>query len=120
MSPKLTSSSLLGSLVPNCLDDVLQIIVMASHALGRLREIMWTPKGVSKKLDIRIYKALILPIGSDIWTMRPKSDQFPTGFRNEVFKAILRVTRSDRLRNIAIRTFVSVVNKQYHNNNNYR
>ena len=46
---------------------------MASRAFGRLRTEIWTSREVSRKLKIRLYKALILPIaiyGSETWTTR--------------------------------------------------
>ena len=59
LSPKLTSSSFWAISSP---DDVLQIISMGSQDFCRLRVTIWTSRGVSKKLKIRLYKSLILTI----------------------------------------------------------
>ena len=85
---------------------------MASQTFGRLREVIWTSRGISKKLKIRLYKALIIPIaiyGSDTWTMRQKEINSLMVFEMKCLIAILRVTRSDRLSNIAIQISHNVV-----------
>ena len=109
---KVNQFTFVGSLVPNCPDDVLQIISMASQAFGRLREIIWTSTDVSKKLKIILYKAFIHPIaiyGSETWTMRQKEINSLLVFEMKCLRAILRVTRSDRFSNIAIRKSLNVV-----------
>ena len=85
---------------------------MASQTFGRLREVILTSRGISKKLKIRLYKALIIPIaiyGSDTWTMRQKEINSLMVFEMKCLIAILRVTRSDRLSNIAIQISHNVV-----------
>ena len=59
--PKVNQFKFLNSLVPNCPDNVLQRI-STSQGFGKLRDTIWTSRGVSKKLKIRLYKAIILPI----------------------------------------------------------
>ena len=117
--PKVNQFKFLDSLVPNCPDDVLQIISIASHAFGRLRETLRTSRYISNQLKIRLYKALILPIAiyeSDTWTRRQKEISSVLVFEMKYLRAILRVTivlrnslRSDILSNIAIRKSLNVV-----------
>ena len=108
--PKVNQFKILGSFVPNCPDDIMQRISMASQAFGRLRETIWTSRDVSKKLKI-LQSPNFSNSNIQVRDMdnEAKIDQFPAGFRNEVFKSYLRVTSSDRLSNIAIRKSLNVV-----------
>ena len=102
--PKVSKFKFLGSLVPDCSSDVQHRISMASQAFGRLRT-TWSSKDVSIKLKTRLYGAFILPIatyGSESWTTRPKEIDALLVFEMKCLRAILRITRSDRLRNIMI------------------
>ena len=85
---------------------------MASQAFGRSRDTIWLPKAYLKKLKIILYKSLILRIaiyGSETWTMRQKEINSILVFKMKYLRAILRVTRSDRLSNIEIRKSLNVV-----------
>ena len=109
--PKVNQFKFLGSLVPNCPEDVLHRISIASQAFGILRETIWTSSDVSRKLKIRLYKALILPIaiyGSDTWTMRKQEVNSLLVFEMKCLRAILRVTKYDRLTNTNIRKSLNV------------
>ena len=91
--------------------NVLHRISIASQAFGRLRETIWTSSDVSRKLKIRLYKALILPIaiyGSEIWTMRKQEVNSLLVFEMKCLRAILRVTKYDRLTNTNIRKSLNV------------
>ena len=83
---------------------------MASQAFGRLRTI-WSSKDVSIHLKTRLYGALILPIatyGSESWTTRRKEIDALLVFEMKCLRAILRITRSDRLRNTMIRKKLNI------------
>ena len=108
--PKVSKLEFLGSLVPVCSSDVQHRISMAPLAFGRLRTI-WSSKGVSIKLKTRRYGALILPIatyGSESWTTRRKEIDALLVFEMKCLRAILRITRSDKLRNIMIRKKLNI------------
>ena len=98
---------------------------MASHAFCRLRETIWTSRDVSKKLKIILYKALIFLTalyGSETWTLRQKEINSLLVFKMKCSRAILRVTWSDRLSNIAIQKSLNdvetieevIVKRQFH------
>ena len=109
--PKVNQFKFLGSLVPNYQEYVLHRISIASQAFGRLRETIWTSSDVSRKLKIRLYKALILPIaiyGSETWTMRKQEVNSLLVFEMKCLRAILRVTKYDRLTNTNIRKSLNV------------
>ena len=107
---KVSKFKFLGSLVPDCSSDVQQRI---SQAFGRLRMI-WSSKDISinlKTIVYRLYGALILPIatyGSESWTTRRKEIDALLVFEMKCLRAILRITRSDRLRNIMIRKKLNI------------
>jgi len=104
--PKVKEFKFLGSLVPGCASDVKNRISLASQAFGRLRNKIWTSRDVSRKLKIRLYKALILPIavyGSETWTTRNEEMNALLVFEMKCLRAILGVTRHDRLRNTYVR-----------------
>ena len=85
---------------------------MESQTFGILRETILTSRGVSTKLKIILYKTPILPIAiykSETWTMRQKEINSLLVFEIKCLRAILRVTRSDKIRNIAIRKSLNVV-----------
>ena len=108
--PKVSKFKFLGSLVPDCSSDVQHRISMASQAFGRLRTI-WSSKDVSIHLKTRLYGALILPIatyGSESWTTRRKEIDALLVFEMKCLRAILRITRSDRLRNTMIRKKLNI------------
>ena len=108
--PKVSKFKFLGSLVPDCSSDVQHRISMASQAFGRLRTI-WSSKDVSIHLKTRLYGALILPIatyGSESWTTRRKEIDALLVFEMKFLRAILRITRSDRLRNTMIRKKLNI------------
>ena len=109
--PKVNQFKFLGSLVPNCQEDVLHRISIASQAFGRLRETIWTSSDVSRKLKIRLYKSIILPIaiyGSETWTMRKQEVNSLLVFEMKCLRAILRVTKYDILTNTNIRKSLNV------------
>ena len=59
----------------------------------------------------RLYGSLILPIatyGSESWTTRRKEIDAILVFEMKCLRAILRITRSDRLRNIMIRKIKNI------------
>ena len=108
--PKVSKFKFLGSLVPDCSSDVQHRISMASQTFGRLRTI-WSSKDVSIHLKTRLYGALILPIatyGSESWTTRRKEIDALLVFEMKCLRAILRITRSDRLRNTMIRNKLNI------------
>ena len=108
--PKVSKFKFLGSLVPDCSSDVQHRISMASQAFGRLRTI-WSSKDVSIHLKTRLYGALILPIatyGSESWTTRRKEIDALLVFEMKCLRAILRITRSGRLRNTMIRKKLNI------------
>ena len=72
---------------------------------------IWSSKDVSINLKTRLYGSLILPIatyGSESWTTRRKEIDAPLVFEIKFLRAILRITRSDRLRNIMIRKKLNI------------
>jgi len=104
--PKVSEFKFLGSMVPECSSDVKNRISMASRAFGRLRAEIWTSRSVSMKLKIRLYKALILPIaiyGAETWATRKEEIDALMVFEMKCLRAILGVTRSERIRNTHIR-----------------
>ena len=108
--PKVSKFKFLGSLVPDCSSDVQHRISMASQAFGRLRMI-WSSKNVSIHLRTRLYGVLILPIatyGAESWTTRRKEIDALLVFEMKCLRAILRITRSDRLRNTMIRKKLNI------------
>ena len=108
--PKVYNFKFLGSIVPDCSSDVQHRISMASQLIGRLRTI-WSSKDVSIHLKTRLYGALILPIatyGSESWTTRRKEIDALLVFEMKCLRAILRITRSDRLRNTMIRKKLNI------------
>ena len=83
---------------------------MASQGFGRLRMI-WSFKDVSIKLKTRLYGALVLPIAtysSESWTTRRKEIDALLIFEMKCIRVILRITWSDRLRNIIIRKKLNI------------
>ena len=65
-------------------------------------------------IQCSVYGTLILPIatyGSESWTTRRKEIDVPLVFAMKRLRAILRITRSDRLRNIMIRKKVNISEK---------
>ena len=107
---KVSKFKFLDSLVPDCSSDAQHRISMASKAFGRLRTI-WSSKDVSIHLKTRLYGALILPIatyGSESWNTRRKEIDALLVFEMKCLRAILRITRSDRLRNTMIRKKLNI------------
>ena len=83
---------------------------MASQAFFRLRTI-WSSNEVPIQLKTKLYGALILPIatyGSESWRRRRKEIDALLVFEIKCLRAILRITRSDRLRNIMIRKKLNI------------
>ena len=108
--PKDSKFKFLGSIVLDCSSDVQHRISMASQAFGLLRTI-WSSKDVSIHLKTRLYGALILPIaiyGSESRTTRRKEIDALLVFEMKCLRAILRITRSDRLRNTMIRKKLNI------------
>ena len=101
----------LGSIVPECSSDVKKIISMASQAFWRLRSNTWTSRLISRKLKIRLYKALIVPIalyGAETWTTTITQTNALKVFEMKLLRAILGVTRRDRTRNADRRAILGV------------
>ena len=108
--PKVSKLKFLSSLVPDCSSDVQHRISMASQAFGRLRTI-WSSKDVSIHLKTRLYGSLILLIatyGLESWTTRRKEIDALLVFEMKCLRAILRINRSDRLRNTMIRKKLNI------------
>jgi hypothetical protein len=101
----------LGSVVPDSSADVKRRIALASAAFGRLREAIWKKKAISNPLKIRLYKALIEPIATyaaETWTLKAEDSRKLEVFEMRCLRAILGVTRRDRLRNHHIRAALNV------------
>ena len=103
----------LGSVVPNSAKDVIRRIGLASTAFGRLREAIWKKKSICNALKIRLYNALIVPIAtyaSETWTLRSSETRRLEVFEMRCLRAILGVTRRERLRNEHIRKALQMKN----------
>ena len=103
--PKVFKFKFLGGIVRYSSSDVQHRISMAPQAFGRLRTI-WSSKDISIKLKTRLYGTLILPTatyGSVAWATRRKEIDALLVFEMKCLRAILLITRFDRLRNIMIR-----------------
>lgn len=96
----------LGSMLPSTTMDVNRRIALASSAFGRLRRTVWTRRDISRKLKIRLYKSLILPIAiyaGETWTLKAEDARRLEVFEMRCLRAILGVTRRERLTNEYIR-----------------
>ncbi len=101
----------LGSVVPDSAADVKRRIGLASTAFGRLREAIWKNRSISNPLKVRLYNALIVPIAtyaSETWTLRADDIRKLEVFEMRCLRAILGVTRRDRLSNEHIRKNLQV------------
>ena len=103
---KVKEFTFLGSVVPDCESDVQRRISLASQVFGRLRKTIWTSRNISRRLKIRLYSALTLPIAihdSEAWTTREKEENDLLVFEMKCLRTILGATRRERLRNDDIR-----------------
>jgi len=103
----------LGSVVPDSAADIKRRIALASVAFGRLREAIWKKKTISIPIKVRLYKALIEPIATyaaETWTLRAEDTRMLEVFEMRCLRAILGVTRRDRLSNDKIREALKVNN----------
>ena len=101
----------LGSIVPGTTNDIKRRVGLAASAFGRLRKTVWNNPDISLKLKVRLYKALILPIATyacETWTLKKSDEQLLLVFEMRCLRAILRVTRRDRIRNEVIRNRLGV------------
>ncbi|KAK3877922.1 hypothetical protein Pcinc_017390 [Petrolisthes cinctipes] len=104
--PKVDEFKFLGSMIPDCSQDMQHKITLASMAFGRLRNKVWTSRDLCKALKIRLYKALILPIaiyGSESWTMKTEDANALLVFEMKCLRVIHGVTKRDRQSNNHIR-----------------
>lgn len=96
----------LGSVVPGTEEDVNRRIALAASSFGRLRKTVWSRRDLSRRLKVRLYNALILPIAiyaSETWTLRAEETRKLEVFEMRCLRAILGVTLRDRLRNERVR-----------------
>ena len=103
----------LGSNIPGSTTDIDRRIGMASSAFGRLRSTVWNQLSISHKLKVRLYNALILPIAlyaSETWTITSVDLRKLETFERRCLRAILGVTRYERLSNNYIRDKLNVLN----------
>jgi hypothetical protein len=101
----------LGSLVPGTTDDVKRRIALASSSFGRLRQTVWNRGDVSRRLKMRLFQALIVPIaiyGAESWTLSVEDNGRLEVFEMRCLRAILGVTLRDRIRNEDIRQQLGV------------
>ena len=79
----------LWSLVPKSSEDVKRSIALASF-----KKSAWSGTGISVKLKLRLYNALILPIaiyGSETWSLMQLDTKKLSVFENNCLKAILKI-----------------------------
>ena len=96
----------LGSSVPNVTNDIDRRIVLASTSFGRLRKAIWNNRKISLQLKMRLFRALILPIAtyaSETWVLTIKDENKLNVFEMRCLRAILGVSRRDRISNANIR-----------------
>ncbi len=102
----------LGSVVPGTREDIRRRLALASSAFGKLRNTVWNRRDIPRKLKVRIYKCLILPIAiyaSETWTLRKEDARRLEVFEMRCLRALMGVTRRDRLRNEYIREQIGVM-----------
>ena len=90
----------LGSLVPSTNADIRRMISLASIAFGKLRNSIWSRRNINRKLKLRLYKSLIIPIaiyGSEIWAMTKEDCRILQVFENNCLRSILGVTLRDKM-----------------------
>ena len=100
----------LGSVLPDSSADIKRRIALAS---GRLKEAIWKKWTISKPLKVRLYNALILPIATyaaETWTLKAEDTRRLEAFKMRCLRAILVVTRRDRLRNEFVPKTLNVSN----------
>ena len=90
--PNVDEFKFLGSIVPDCSKDIKSRISMASQAFGRLRSTIWSARQISRKLKIRLFKALILSIaiyGAETWSTTVADINSLKVFEMKCLRAIL-------------------------------
>ena len=103
----------LCSVLPDSSADIKRRIALASAAFGRLKEAIWKRRTISKPLKVRLNNALILPIAmyaAETWTLKAENTRRLEVFEMRCLRAILGVTRRDRLRNEFVRKTLNVQN----------
>lgn len=101
----------LGSTVPGSEADVSRRIALASSAFGRLKHTIWSNNSIGQQLKVRLYKSLILPIATyaaETWTLKSKDTKQLEVFEMRCLRAILGVTRRQRLSNTYIRKTLKI------------
>ena len=104
----------LGSVLPDSSAHIKRRIALASAAFGRLKEAIWKKRTISKPLKVRLYKSLILSIATyaaEAWTLKADYTRRLEAFEMRCLRAILCVTRKDRLKkNEFVRKTLNVSN----------
>ena len=78
---------------------------LASTAFGRLQKSIWNKRSISLQLKMRLFHALILPIAtyaSETWVLTTKEENKLNVFEMRCLRAILGVSRRDRITNASI------------------
>ena len=104
----------LGSVLLNTTDDVKRRVSLASAAFGKLKNPTWSKRDISKPLEVRLYKAFILPIATyaaETWTLMSEDARRLEAFEMRCLRAIHGVTLRDRCRNDAVRAVLQIDNK---------
>ena len=99
--------------MPNSAKDVKRHIVLPSTAFGRLGEAIWKKKSISNALKTRLYNALLVPrstYASETRTLRSSETRRLKVFGMRCLRAILGVTRRERLKNEHIRKSLQMKN----------
>ena len=108
---KVESFTYLGSVVPGTESDVKRRIALASTAFGNLKENIFSRKDVPKKLKVRLYKALIVPIAiyaGETWSLREEDKRKLIVFENNCLRIIAGVALSQRVRLETIRADLDI------------
>ena len=90
----------LGSVVPNSSLDVKRRIATANSAFGKLKKSVWSRRDIPKRLKLRLYNVLILPITiypSETWSLTKQDTKKLNVFENNCLRAILNNRLLDRV-----------------------
>ena len=92
----------LGRVLPKSAKDVIRRMGLTSTAFDRLSDAIWKKMSINNALKIRLYNALIVPkatYASETWILRSGKTCRLEVFEMRCLRAILGVTRRERLRN---------------------
>lgn len=105
--------------IVNTLPGATMDVITTSAAFGRLQRTVWYRRDISRKLKIRVYTCIILPLSNtgETWTLKSEDAKRLKVFEIRCLRAIMRITRMEWVTNETHNGIRSEWNYHWYNQN---